>query len=267
MRMCTDYVNDVYTNAQIKQLKHSPNPQYMELHQKEITVTMRGILVDWLVEVAVEYQQSQETLFLSIGYIDAYLSKARCVRSKLQLVGITCMHIASKYQEIYPPSMNDFCYITDNTYDREDLISMERRVLGVLDYELSVPTTWMFLMRFLRVGEADRSTEYMGMYLAELSLLEYNLLQHLPSQVAASAVLLALYNNHKPHWSTTLEHYTGYTPRALRQCVITLHKALREARPSTTLPAIGEKYSKEQTGSVSSLAVRELNLAIFDQPY
>jgi hypothetical protein len=49
--------------------------------------------------------------------------------------------------------------------------------------------------------------------------------------------------------------------------VITLHKALREARPSTTLPAIGEKYSKEQTGSVSSLAVRELNLAIFDQPY
>jgi cyclin A len=267
MRMCTDYVNDVYTNAQIKQLKHSPNPQYMELHQKEITVTMRGILVDWLVEVAVEYQQSQETLFLSIGYIDAYLSKARCVRSKLQLVGITCMHIASKYQEIYPPSMNDFCYITDNTYDREDLISMERRVLSVLDFELSVPTTWMFLMRFLRVGEADRSTEYMGMYLAELSLLEYNLLQHLPSQVAASAVLLALYNNHKPHWSTTLEHYTGYTPRALKQCVITLHKALREARPSTTLPAIGEKYSKEQTGSVSSLAVRELNLAIFDQPY
>ena len=266
MRMCTDYVNDVYTNAQIKQLKHSPNPHYMELHQREITITMRGILVDWLVEVAVEYNQSHETLFLSVGYIDAYLSKARCIRSKLQLVGITCMHIASKYQEIYPPSLHEFCFITDNTYEKEELIAMERKVLDILSFELSTPTTWMFLMRFLRVAEADRSTEYLGMYLAELSLLEYGLLQFLPSQIAASAVMLALYNNQKSHWSTALEHYTGYTPRALRECAALLHRVHVNAR-SSTLPAIVEKYSKEKVGSVSALHVRDFNLALFDQPY
>jgi len=266
MRMCTDYVNDVYTNAQIKQLKHSPNPHYMELHQREITITMRGILVDWLVEVAVEYQQSQETLFLSVGYIDAYLSKARCMRSKLQLVGITCMHIASKYQEIYPPQLQEFCYITDNTYEREDLILMERRVLDVLDFELSVPTTWMFLTRFLRVAEADRQTEYLGMYLAELSLLDYGLLQFLPSQIAASCVMLALNNNNKSHWSTTLEHYTGYTPRALRECATVLHRLHAGARTST-LPAISEKYAKEKLDKVSDLPVREVNFALYDQTY
>lgn len=271
MRMCTDYVNDVYTNAQIKQLKHSPNPDYMELHQREITITMRGILVDWLVEVAVEYNQSQETLFLSVGYIDAYLSKARCVRSKLQLVGITCMHIASKYQEIYPPQLNEFCYITDNTYEREELIGMERRILDVLDFELSIPTTWMFLMRFLRVAEATSTTEYFGMYLAELSLLEYGLLQFLPSQIAASAVMLALHNNRQPHWSTTLEHYTGYTPRALRECALVLHKVWSTTRDSSRererLPAIGEKYAKEKTGAVSHAPVRDLDISLFDQPY
>jgi len=282
MRMCTEYVNDVYQNAQIKQKKHVPNPDYMELHQREITVTMRGILIDWLVEVAMEYNQSQETLFLSVGYIDAYLSKSRCIRSKLQLVGITCMHIASKYQEIYPPPLTDFCYITDNTYEREELIAMERKVLDVLDFELSVPTTWMFLMRFLRVAEADRTTEYFGMYLAELSLLEYGLLQFLPSQIAASAVMLALYNNDKPHWSNTLEHYTGYTPRALRDCVQLLHSSSvrngaaasgpasagqNQQHRNDTLPAIGEKYGKEESRRVSSRTLREISLALFDQPY
>ena len=277
MRMCTEYVNDVYLNAQIKQKKHVPNPDYMELHQREITVTMRGILIDWLVEVATEYQQSQETLFLSVGYIDAYLSKARCVRSKLQLVGITCMHIASKYQEIYPPPLADFCYITDNTYEREELIQMERRILDVLDFELSVPTTWMFLMRFLRVAEADGEVDCLGMYLAELSLLEYSLLQYLPSQIAASAVMLALHNAGKPHWSTTLEHYTGYTPISLRECATLLHQSCTKNAPGgstgqqqqrdSSLPAVGEKYAKENVRKVSERQLRDFNPTLFDQPY
>ena len=266
MRMCAEYVNEVYENAQVKQQKHRPNPQYMELHQRDITVSMRGILIDWLVEVAQEYNQSAETLFLSISYIDGYLSKARCVRSKLQLIGITCMHIASKYQEIYPPAITEFCYITDNTYDRDELIEMERKLLDVLDFKLSVPTTWMFLVRYLRVAEADRKTELVGMYLSELSLLEYALLQFLPAQVAAAAVMLALHHANQPHWTATLEHYTGYTPRGLRECAQILHRAHCNAKAST-LPAIREKYAAPNLLNVSSLAVKDLKPELFDQPY
>lgn len=266
VRMCTEYVNDVYTNAQLKQAKHRPNPNYMEVNQRDITVTMRGILIDWLVEVAQEYNQSPETLFLSVGYIDGYLSKARCVRSKLQLVGITCMHIASKYQEIYPPAINEFCYITDNTYEREELVVMERKLLDALDFKLSIPTTWMFLSRYVRVAEVDKITEYLGFYLAELSLLEYTLLQYLPSQIAAASVMLALYNRNKPHWSATLEYYTGYTPRALRECATILHRVHFNAKVST-LPAIREKYSVHHLGGVAQIDVKELRPSLFDEPY
>ena len=71
--------------------------------QRDINATMRGILIDWLVEVAEEYRLEAETLFLAVNYIDRFLSYVPVNRSKLQLVGVTCMLIASKYEEIHPP--------------------------------------------------------------------------------------------------------------------------------------------------------------------
>ena len=37
-------------------------------------------------------------------------------RSKLQLVGAACMFIAAKYEEIYPPTIKQFIYLTDDSY-------------------------------------------------------------------------------------------------------------------------------------------------------
>ena len=91
--------------------------------QNDINSNMRGILVDWLVEVSEEYKLHTETLFLSINYIDRFLSRNNVQRGKLQLVGITCMLVAAKYEEIYPPSVEDFVYISDNAYSREQVIA------------------------------------------------------------------------------------------------------------------------------------------------
>lgn len=100
----------------------------MEAVQQDVNAHMRGILVDWLVEVAQEYKLVSETLFLAVNYIDRFLSCEVAPRRKLQLVGITCMLIAAKYEEIYAPQIEDFCYITDNTYSREEVIAMEQQV-------------------------------------------------------------------------------------------------------------------------------------------
>lgn len=89
---------------------------------------MRAILVDWLVEVSQEYKLVSETLFLAINYIDRFLSQGAVPRRKLQLVGITCMLIAAKYEEIYAPQIDEFCYITDNTYTRDEMLAMEQQV-------------------------------------------------------------------------------------------------------------------------------------------
>lgn len=80
---------------------------------------MRKILVDWLVDVHLKYKMKEETLFLAINFIDRYCSLRQVPRTEYQLVGVSCMLLAAKYEEIYPPFVKDFVYITDNAYTSE----------------------------------------------------------------------------------------------------------------------------------------------------
>ena len=116
----TDYVEDMYTHYRGKELETSVRPTYME-GQPHINERMRSILVDWLVEVHLKFKLVPETLYLTINLIDRYLERAEVSRPKLQLVGVTSLLLASKYEEIYPPELRDLVYICDRAYTRQDL--------------------------------------------------------------------------------------------------------------------------------------------------
>ena len=90
---------------------------------------MRSILIDWLVEVHLKFKLVPESLYLTINLIDRFLEREQVNRQKLQLVGVTAMLIACKYEEIYPPIIKDFVYITDNAYTKEEILEMERKML------------------------------------------------------------------------------------------------------------------------------------------
>jgi cyclin B len=79
---------------------------------------MRAILVDWIIEVHLKFKLLPETLFITVSLIDRYLEKVQIKRNNLQLVGVTAMLIATKYEEIYAPEVRDFVYITDNAYTK-----------------------------------------------------------------------------------------------------------------------------------------------------
>lgn len=133
------------------QLTRRPNANYLD-QQTEINIKMRSILVDWLVEVAEEYKLCADTLYLAVNFLDRFLSISKVQRAHLQLAGVTCMWLAAKFEEIYPPNVSEFAYITDNTYTREQLVAMEEQVLKKLKYELAVPTAKTFLRRLLQAS-------------------------------------------------------------------------------------------------------------------
>lgn len=248
--MCVDYVEDIYAHLREAERAKRPDPRYASTTQKDVNAVMRGILVDWLVEVAEEYKLSADTLYLSVGYIDRVLSVQPVARTKLQLLGVTCMLIASKYEEIYAPQVDEFCYITDNTYSREDVLSMERTVLDALEFELTQPTIKTFLRRALRAAETDAKVEFLANYLCELSLLEYDMLAFAPSVVAAASVSLALATLNHPDWSATLAHYTALESGELKECVDALRRCHGAAQKST-LSAVREKYAQVKFKCVS----------------
>ena len=223
--------------------------------QRDINATMRGILIDWLVEVAEEYRLEAETLYLAVNYIDRFLSHVPVNRSKLQLVGVTCMLVAAKYEEIHPPAVDEFVYISDNTYKREEILHMEGMVLNRLNFELSVATTKVFINRYLKAakaGECDSTTEMLCKYLCELTLQEYAFIKYRPSEIAAAGLRLALHTMRLPAWTPLLEQVSGYSADDLSGCVAELHNVFRKAE-SNSLQAVREKYSHAKFLCVSTL--------------
>ncbi|MCO5601599.1 hypothetical protein L7F22_055722 [Adiantum nelumboides] len=260
-QFCSSYAKDIYQYLRISELKRRPIADYMDSVQHDINSSMRSILVDWLVEVAEEYKLVPDTLYLTVSYIDQYLSAQLVNRQRLQLLGVACMLVAAKYEEICAPQVEEFCYITDNTYCKEEVLDMERQVLNQLHFELTGPTTKTFLRRFLRataqppLKNPTLHMECLGNYLAELTLLEYDFLKYLPSLVAASTVFVAKFT-FEPHirpWDSTLQHHTGYKPSELKECVQAIH-GLQHNVSGCTLPAVREKYRQHKSKCVASFA-------------
>lgn len=74
---------------------------------------IRAVLVDWIINVHMKFKLMPETLFITVNLIDRFLSKYSIEKSQVQLVGVTSLLIATKYEEIYPPTLKDFIYITE----------------------------------------------------------------------------------------------------------------------------------------------------------
>lgn len=163
---------------------------YMD-SQKELAWTMRGILTDWLVQVHVRFRLMPETLFLAINIIDRFLSARVVSLAKLQLVGITCLFIASKFEEIVSPSILHFLNCADASYTENEILQAERYVLKTLEWNLSYPNPIHFLRRVSKADEYDVKARTIAKYLIEIGCLEWRLLSAPPSLLAAAAIWLA----------------------------------------------------------------------------
>jgi G2/mitotic-specific cyclin-B, other len=173
--------------------------------QLDINEKMRGILIDWMVEVHVKFKLLTETMFLSVNIIDRFLALKPVARNKLQLVGITAILLGAKYEEVYAPEVRDFIHISDKAYSREEILKMERLILATLDFNMSTPTPLHFLRRFSKASRSDSRTHTLSKYLTELTLTEYNMLNHVPSKIAAASVYIARRMTDKaPYWVIAL---------------------------------------------------------------
>ncbi|KAI1903417.1 hypothetical protein AGOR_G00026960 [Albula goreensis] len=248
-----EYAEDIHQHLRECEVKCRPKPGYIR-KQPDITNCMRVVLVDWLVEVAEEYKLCTETIYLAVNYMDRFLSCMSVLRGKLQLVGTAAILLAAKYEEIYPPEVDEFVYITDDTYTKKQLLRMEHLLLKVLSFDMTVPTIHQFLRQFIATEPICMKTENLALYISELSLLEVDpFLLHVPSMVAAAAYCLANYTLNKDLWPESLYAFTGYTLSEIVPCLKDLHKLYLSAA-SRPQQAIREKYKASKFCSVALIA-------------
>ena len=152
---------------------NQPKALYME-QQPQITDRMRGILIDWIIEVHFQFKLKTESLFLTINLIDRYLEKIMVTKENLQLVGVSSMLIACKYEEIWPPQIRDYIHMCDKAYTKDQIIEMELCMLSALDFNVDFVSSNSFLERFVQISKADQTTHNLAQYMLEISMLDYS---------------------------------------------------------------------------------------------
>ncbi|XP_051536146.1 G2/mitotic-specific cyclin-B3-like [Myxocyprinus asiaticus] len=238
--MSPEYAKEIFDYLKIREEKFILS-DYMH-NQPDLNQDMRAILIDWMVELQENFELNHETLYLAVKITDHYLSVTVVMRELLQLIGSTAMLIAAKFEERCPPCVDDFLYICDDAYKRQELIAMEMNILRGLNFDINIPVPYRFLRRYAKVAHVNMKTLTLARYVCESSLLEVELVSERASRLASACLLLALITQGLGGWTPALQYHSGYLLVDLSPLVRKLYAML--ASPSNDkLKAVDNKYS------------------------
>ncbi|KAI8808033.1 G2/mitotic-specific cyclin B [Cladochytrium replicatum] len=249
--MVAEYVVEIFEYMRELEIQTLPNPTYID-NQQELSWKMRLVLIDWLIDVHNRFKLLPETLFLAVNIVDRFLSLRVVSMVKLQLVGVTAMFIASKYEETVAPSVNSFSYMAENGYTDEEILRAERYVLQVLDFGLHYPSPLNFLRRCSKADNYDIQTRTLAKYFMEIALVDHKLLDCPPSKNAAASLYLARKMLNRGSWNANLAHYSGYTEPEVEPVCKHVYEYLQAATPMSD--ALFRKYSSKKYMKASLFA-------------
>lgn len=256
-QLAADYVNEIYAYMRQLEAEQAVNKDYLEKNFVGCAIKprMRNLLVDWLVEVHQQFSLLQETLYLAVACLDRYLQvcAGKMTTKQLQLVGVTAMFVASKYEEMYPPEIGDFVYITDHAYNESQIRKMEIVMIETLNFDLGRPLPLNFLRRNSKAGFVDAKAHTLAKYVMELAMVEYRMAHVAPSVLAAASLAFAMRvldpsgSSMKQLWTPTLKHYTSYGLNQFKDVLILLSEVVYTvSKDIANLGAEGTKKKKNR---------------------
>ncbi|KAH6559937.1 hypothetical protein BASA83_000163 [Batrachochytrium salamandrivorans] len=259
--LVSEYAQDIYSHLLDMEVRTMPtHTHYMDI-QPTLEWHMRTRLLCWIVQVHNRFRLVPETLFLTVNIIDRFLGVKQVSLEKLQLVGVTSLLIASKYEDRMAPSIADLVYMVDRGYQAEDILQAERFILGMLRFELGYPGPYGFMRRISAADGFDTTVRNLSKYILEVAMLDQRLLGIPPSHLAAGAMLLARKVAHNAAWTSEHVAASGYTEKALLDCVYLMLEDVRvtsmRGQSNSTgdsdkdIGVVYEKYSTDRYGMVS----------------
>ncbi|XP_019432330.1 PREDICTED: putative cyclin-B3-1 isoform X2 [Lupinus angustifolius] len=248
----SEYIDEIYQYYWVCEAHNPALTNYMSI-QTDITPHMRAILINWLIEVHFKFDLMPETLYLTVTLVDQYLSQVSINKSDMQLVGLTALLLASKYEDFWHPRVKDLISISAQSYTRDQMLGMEKLILRKLKFRLNTPTPYVFMVRFLKAAQSDKKLEHMAFFLIDLCLVEYEALAFKPSLLCASALYVARCTIQiTPPWTPLLHKHARYGVSQIRDCaemILKFHKAAGLGKLAVT----HEKYSRPELSGVAAV--------------
>lgn len=177
-------------------------------------------------------------------------------KKDLQLVGITALFIAAKYEEIYPCSIEELAYVAADTYTTSEIRRRERDILLKLDYQLSKPIPLVFLRRYSKLLSTTTHIHNLAKFFIEVSYLSTECHSLLPSQCAAGALALAATvttgDDVAIIWGPTMQRFTWYSSERvsifLKDMLRQVNSYYQLCKQSSRFGFIRNKYTQNYHG-------------------
>uniref|UniRef100_A0A2D3UUY2 Related to G2/mitotic-specific cyclin cdc13 n=1 Tax=Ramularia collo-cygni TaxID=112498 RepID=A0A2D3UUY2_9PEZI len=253
--MVAEYGDEIFDYMRDLETRMRPDARYMD-QQTEIQWSMRGVLMDWVVQVHQRFNLLPETLFLTANYIDRFLSVKVVSLGKLQLVGATAIFVAAKYEEVNCPTIAEIIYMVDNGYTADELLKAERFMLSMLQFEMGWPGPMSFLRRISKADDYDLETRTLAKYFLEVTIMDERFVGCKPSFLAAGAHCMARLMLRKGTWSKAHVYYSNYTYAQLHRVLKGIHSCCIEAQKHHN--AVFDKYTDKRYKRASTFVSVEM---------
>ncbi|KAM4011808.1 G1/S-specific cyclin-E3-like [Anomaloglossus baeobatrachus] len=215
--------DDVWKNMLQKDEMYVRDKNYLQRHPA-LDETMRPTLLEWLMEISEVHKLHRDTFYIAQDFLDRFMAtQENVMKSKLQLIGITCLFIAAKIEEVYPPKLHDLAYFTDGACTEDEMLSMELIIMKALNWSLSPITVVSWLNIYLQVAYSKELQHFLIpqypqksflqiMELLDLCTLDMECMDYSYRVLAAAA----LYHCTNPEY---IQEVTGYQWTDITSCI------------------------------------------------
>ena len=254
---CIEYSKEIFSFLKSNEKLNMPIYKNINLNKTEISEKSRKILIDWIISVHAKFNLLPNTLFLTINLIDRIIEKNVAYINSFQLLGTTALHIAAKYEEIYPPEINDYIFISNKAFSKEDVIEMENFILDKLNFDILCISPYVFLDRLYFISrENNIDVYYLSSMFIEFTFLSIEIMKNKQSLIAASMFYLALkfiYPKKNKVWNNKLQIHTGYKEHKIKSVIkdfiIFFKGNIRDKK--NKINSLFIKYNHDKFGNVS----------------
>lgn len=253
-----DYGDDIFKylkkNEKINVCDYSNKDIFKLQDKKYYNEKNRSIIYHWLVKNNHKWKLKDDTIYMAMNIMDRYISQYKSKNLEFQLIAISSYLIASKYEDIYPPYIDELSQICNYIYSNDDIIKKEYEILSGLNFDILYNSSYKFLT-FLHsvVDNQNMKLLYLAQFILEISLDNLDILEYSQSERALAALLVSKkILGIKITWNN-LRMYYDYDENKIKTVQKKMIPLLNKVMKSKNKNAIFEKFESSKYKSVSSL--------------
>ena len=252
-----DYGEDIFKN-----IKKDENTNVCDYSNKDLfrlqdkkffNEKNRGIIFQWLVKNNHKWKLNDDTIYMAMNILDRYISKYKVENSEFQLVAISSYLIASKYEDIYPPYVDELSQICNFIYTNDDITRKEYEILSGLNFDILYNSSYKFLTFLHSIADKEnKKLLFLAQLILELSLENVDILEYSQSKRACAALLLAKRIMQIKRTWNDLRFYYDYNENEIKNIQKKMIILLNNVIKNKSKNSVFEKFESSRYKSVSS---------------